>query len=383
MFCVYVHAHGTSECIYSLRGCAMDAGLIRLSLCAVLAPGVVVPRTTPAPEEVKSNVVPIVLGLVGAAMGIGLLVAGYLYWKSKSSKSGEFETTYLSGGADSASTSNMQWPAVAPSESRKGGFSAFRSPMTPHTAISTSSATPAAGTLQMGSDNTPSVPAPALTLDTFQPSAQRPPQSSDWMEPTTPPGTPPGEPPEYLDDSPADSYVRGELVFAENLNTTNQPGLATFTQLLPWQRAPRDAGVGLPQASGGPARDMRRNLEDADKGQMLYPALQVGPWASADAPMNMPVMSSSNQLHEVKMTQEESQNDLSASDVDDLQLLPERPSSDLPAAVPWSSRDSTGVVSMMAGPPAQSFGGNLFSSMEPSLQESASDTAKDAGAVEI
>jgi hypothetical protein len=84
----------------------MDAGLIRLSLCAVLAPGVVVPRTTPAPEEVKSNVVPIVLGLVGAAMGIGLLVAGYLYWKSKSSKSGEFETTYLSGGADSASTSN-------------------------------------------------------------------------------------------------------------------------------------------------------------------------------------------------------------------------------------------------------------------------------------
>jgi len=199
----------------------------------------------------------------------------------------------------------------------------------------------------------------------------------------TPPGTPPGEPPEHLDDSPADSYVRGELVFAENLNTTNQPGLATFTQLLPWQRAPRDAGVGLPQASGGPARDMRRNLEDADKGQMLYPALQVGPWASADAPMNMPVMSSSNQLHEVKMTQEESQNDLSASDVDDLQLLPERPSSDLPAAVPWSSRDSTGVVSMMAGPPAQSFGGNLFSSMEPSLQESASDTAKDAGAVEI
>ena len=194
--------------------------------------------------------------------------------------------------------------------------------MTPHTAISTSSATPAAGTLQMGSDNTPSVPAPALTLDTFQPSAQRPPQSSDWMEATTPPGTPPGEPPEHLDDSPADSYVRGELVFAENLNTTNQPGLATFTQLLPWQRAPRDAGVGLPQASGGPARDMRRNLEDADKGQMLYPALQVGPWASADAPMNMPVMSSSNQLHEVKMTQEESQNDLSASDVDDQAAAP-------------------------------------------------------------
>jgi hypothetical protein len=63
-------------------------------------------------------------------------------------------------------------------------------------------------------------------------------------------------------------------------------------------------------------------LEDADKGQMLYPALQVEPWASADAPMNMPVMSSSNQLHEVKMTQEESQNDLSASDVDDQAAAP-------------------------------------------------------------
>jgi hypothetical protein len=144
-----------------------------------------------------------------------------------------YETTYLSGGADSASTSNMQWPAVAPSESRKGGFSAFRFPMTPHTAISTSSATPAAGTLQMGSDNTPSVPAPALTLDTFQPSAQRPPQSSDWMEPTTPPGTPPGEPPEYLDDSPADAYVRGEFVYAVGVGAAgNGERLAGRVQML-------------------------------------------------------------------------------------------------------------------------------------------------------
>jgi len=342
----------------------------------VRAPGVVVPKTTPAPQEKKFNVLALILGLFGLAGFIALCVAGYLSWKSRRTRSGKPETTFLSGGADSASTSNMQSPDAAMSESRRGRFSSAKSPMSPHTPIRTSSATPAAGTLQMGSDSTPSMPAPRLILDT-----QRPPQSSEWMEATTPPGTPPGEPPAFMDDS--EPIVRGELVFVEP------------SQLMPWQqRASQDAGVGLLQASGGPARDMRRNLEDADKG--LYPALQDGTSsASADEPMNLPVMHSSNQQPEVKMPQEESQNNISGAIVKDLQFFPERPSSDVPAGVAYSrppatvsTRDSGGGVSMMAPPPKPSFSGDLlFSTM--ASQESASaasETAKDAGgggAIEI
>ena len=351
-------------------------GLTRLSLFAVRAPGVVVPKTTPAPQEKKFNVLALILGLFGLAGFIALCVAGYLFWKSRRTRSGKPETTFLSGGADSASTSNMQSPDAAMSESRRGRFSSAKSPMSPHTPIRTSSATPAAGTLQMGSDSTPSMPAPRLILDT-----QRPPQSSEWMEATTPPGTPPGEPPAFMDDS--EPIVRGELVFVEP------------SQLMPWQQqASQDAGVGLLQASGGPARDMRRNLEDADKG--LYPALQDGTSsASADEPMNLPVMHSSNQQPEVKMPQEESQNNISGAIVKDLQFFPERPSSDVPAGVAYSrppatvsTRDSGGGVSMMAPPPKPSFSGDLlFSTM--ASQESASaasETAKDAGgggAIEI
>ena len=174
-----------------------------------------------------------------------------------------------------------------------------------------------------------------------------------------------------MDDS--EPIVRGELVFVEP------------SQLMPWQqRASQDAGVGLLQASGGPARDMRRNLEDADKG--LYPALQDGTSsASADEPMNLPVMHSSNQQPEV----------ISGAIVKDLQFFPERPSSDVPAGVAYSrppatvsTRDSGGGVSMMAPPPKPSFSGDLlFSTM--ASQESASaasETAKDAGgggAIEI
>ena len=369
--CVLMDACSHLNAFDSMRGCAMDAVLIRLSLCAVLPPGV---RSTPAPAETKLNVLAIVLGLVGAAIGVGLFVAGYIYWKGKSStsgKSGEFQTlTYLSRGADSASPSVMQSPAAAPSESVRNE-SSYGSPTTPHPAIPTPSATPAGGTLQMGSDSTPSVPASTLTLN-----MQRPPQTSDWMEATTPPGTPPGEPPE--------PYVSGELVFVENLNTTNQAAMATLGMMPRQRQAHRDAGVGLPQASGGPARDMRRSLEDADKGQSL---LNVD--LQDEAPMNMPLLYSSNQLPQVKTTQQESQ----LPEVKRTTEEREEPSSDVPAAGPYSRRDSQGGVSMMAPHPPVQFSKNLFESTQPSSQESAASwqeslhaTArpKDAdGAVEI
>ena len=69
--------------------------------------------------------------------------------------------------------------------------------------------------------------------EAFQPSARRTPQSSDWMEATTPPGTPPGEPPEHLDYSPDDLYVRGELVFVESHRPFGVEDTARGNRLLP------------------------------------------------------------------------------------------------------------------------------------------------------
>ena len=79
-----------------------------------------------------------------------------------------------------------------------------------------------------------------LTLETLQGPPQSPQLPVDWMEATTPPGTPPGDP-TWLDDEPADSLWRGELVFADAV-LVDAPSFAHPAPPVRFHEPPRHGG---------------------------------------------------------------------------------------------------------------------------------------------
>jgi len=229
-----------------------------------------IPAATPAPKKKSSsNVLGIVVGLFVAALTIGLMVAGYIFYKkrgdSKQSTYHLSEPNQSLGNLQPRTTDEDQPTSPAPvalsSESLEKRFRKD-SPLSPHTGVRS----PLEGTAFSGGlESSPSMPSRGLSLNTAPP-----PQISDWMLVTTPPGTPPGEPPCEVQNE----YVHAQLVFPTGVAPQKSvaEGFGVFDQMFPWQQQQQEAAGGIyaHDASGNsfdarPAHEMRENLEPANE----------------------------------------------------------------------------------------------------------------------
>jgi len=266
---------------------------------AIEGPGIEVSVITPAPAKQSSgNILGIVMGLLGAAVAIGLMVAAYLFYKkrgedrSKGKTGSPYPRWSLSAVQEQSTASgpplatasllhlDERFVSRSPATPHDERFMS-RSPLSPHTGVSTPLVATSLSGVAESTPSAPSAPSGGLTLQTGPP-----PLSSDWMSATTPPGTPPGEPPDFDFDPPnipcennADQYVRGELAFTKEQATAEQAKVAaSFSQMLSWQQGAAGGIYPNPAVNrvfdAQPARDMRENLSTMDRGRPGQDVLQ-------------------------------------------------------------------------------------------------------------